>query len=382
MKIIGKIPFTLESKASHSRWARQSLVLGCSLDILKDPERLTMFHQEVTDAIQGCIQSHWARQSPLIYVMISGHESLPGFEAYFKRLKPEQREQILGFTLPFHQADLKAEFLALNQQLSVRVLSHLSSEASQSVDNAEVFFFPQALAEMYPILAGILSGFKMLRGVYFVTADSIKRIESDVLIKEAQYFKPWAVIFDYAETQRKKIAAIALTGLILLFGVWWMGALKGEDYLSEVTQNLNVSTLPDLQALNQLGVQDDRWFGRYLGILFPNKVKDAIQNQYDLELRSQFQPMLLAEFAQHLQNNITAGKTKKVTGMDLLTEDAAIYDSLSAYLMLNDLSHFDAHFVAGQIAEPDLLPVYWDWVALGVQSMPVNQDLVNQARAI
>ena len=271
-----------------SLFLRQPIVMTCSLDILQDPERLAEFNKMLTQAIQAATKDRW-RRCPLVYVMISGIEAVPELTAYFQPLNLEQKKQILGFTLPLHQADLKTEFKLLHQQLSIRVLSHLQWEATKYKENADVLFFPHALAETYPKLENALKNCAYLRGVYFTTPGSMAYIERDVLDKDAHYFKPWKVILDYAETQRKKIAVIALTGLLMILSIWWLGVLKAEDYLSAVSQSLPVNSLPALANLNQLGNQDDDWFGRYLGIFFPGKVKEAIQNQYDLALRKQFQ---------------------------------------------------------------------------------------------
>ncbi len=366
--------------------SHRAVIIGYSLELLQDPVRLKAFNQDVTRALQTCYAYSWGA-IPL-YVTITGIEGVPGFAAYFKRLKPAQKEQVLGFN---DALSLPDSFKALHQRLSARVLSHLNWEALSVEDNAALLFFPQALAEYYPKLEASLHDRRLLRGVYFTTETSVKQIEIDVLAKEVHYFKPWNAVPHFLEAQRKKIVALALAGLLLVFGIWWLGVLKAEDYLAAINQNLNISALrsddpmvylPALENLNQVGVQDDRWFGRYLGMVFPNKIKEALQDQYNLALRKQFEPFLVGELEQNLQNSLAISRSKNQKSIDLLTQDAAIYNSLSAYLMLNDLDHFDAHSVAGQIAEPAMLPVYWDWVNLGVEAMPINMDLVGQARAI
>ncbi len=373
-------------KHAQSILAPQAVILGCSLDLLSDAKALSALRQDLVQALQVCRRQRWGARP--VYVTVSGIESLPGFEAYFARLKPEQKSQLLGF---IGVEDLERQCKDLHQQLSARVLSHLQWESGRADHNAAVWFFPQVLADFYPKLIIFLQDIHLLRGVYFTRADGFNKIKQEVLRPEAQHFKPWQTLFDYAESKRKSITWLSVLSIVLLFGLWCLGVLKGEDYLSDVTQNIQVSTLsaedptislPALERLNQLGIEDDHWFIRYFGIMFPNKVKNAIQSQYNLSLRKDFEPFLVGILEQNLQNSVIASKNNHLQGVDLLAQDAILYERLSAYLMLNDLNHFDANTIAMQMNGSNMLSVYWDWVNLGPESMPINLDLVSQARAI
>ncbi len=286
--------------------APEAVIVGYSIALLQDPERLAAFNQALEQALREG-RRHWKPRP--IYVMISGVESVSGFDAYFKALKSEQKQQILGFTFPSKQADLycarsqievsvsssrtrgssliqqdqgfedigldprvreddtllqksqslaafsiEAECTSLQQRLSTKVLAHLSWEAAQAHENADILFFPQALAKIYPPLITAVKPLPLVRGVYFASADSLKQIETEVLAKEAQAFKPWSALCEYVETQHKKIAVAVLVGMLLLWSIGCFSLLKKEAMERQDSASLPVVSAPAVVRQTQTGL--------------------------------------------------------------------------------------------------------------------------------
>ena len=123
-----------------------------------------------------------------IYLLVTKTDLLPGFTEYFDNLTKEEREQVLGFTLPYQDnapalekealgKTFGTEFEALSKRLFEGSLERLEAERDPQ-RRALVYSFPQQFAAVREVLGEFMvnafAGSKfdeamILRGVYFTS---------------------------------------------------------------------------------------------------------------------------------------------------------------------------------------------------------------------
>ncbi|AKJ28865.1 type VI secretion protein [Caldimonas brevitalea] len=123
-----------------------------------------------------------------IYLLVTKTDLLPGFIEYFDHLTKEEREQVLGFTLPYQDRapaiekaalaqTFATEFEALSKRLFEGSLERLEAERDPT-RRALIYSFPQQFAAVREVLGEFLghafsaSQFDeamILRGVYFTS---------------------------------------------------------------------------------------------------------------------------------------------------------------------------------------------------------------------
>ncbi len=385
--------------------APQGIIVCVSIKDLHNTE----FQAKLGEALKENAEAYFGKVP--VYLIINDLNDIPGFTAYVAKLHPEQKEQIFGFS----HADLKQNHLneenelrTLHQQLNTKILSQLRLDAGIEA-NSDALFFPQEFAALYPAIEQFCHRIThaspnvqrlILRGVYF-TAENMFALPilSEILQKEAKAFSTWQQIDEWLAHHRKRLLVGLSAGMIGLLLVWWLGVLHDEVYLNDINAGVTVvnasanNPLAQLQALQQLydlGEQDDSYMFRFLGIFFANKVKDGVAHQYAQALQNNFEPMMAQVLNQSLANSLKNAKTSGLSDIALLNQDAAIYNWLSSYLMLNELDHFDAGAVRNSLQQAwqkDLLAtqkmsLYGDLVYFGLVQENIDPNLVAQARNI
>ena len=396
----------------------QGLVVCVSINSLKNNDGLSHFQSQLKSALNEAAEIYFGKIP--VYLVITDLDQVDGFQAYSAKVRPEQKEQVFGFSHPFSKKNQlnEAEALkAIHGQLEAKLLSQLRHDEKKS-ENVDAFFFPQQLAAFYPAITELCEHIThaspnlhrlILRGVYFTALEEransakagalfAKPILTEVLLKETQAFSTWHQIDEWLSQHRKGLLVGISVGTVALLSIWWLGVLHNESYLNQVNtavmsmQNIEnpLSELEALQQLYEMGEDQSAWMIRFLGVLFPSKVSGATATKYATALQSVFEPMMASSLAAGLANSLTDAKTSGMSDMALLNQDANIYNWLSAYLMLNELDHLDSHTVGNMLsqawqADPMLsekVSLYNDLVQFGLVKQTINQELVTQARSI
>lgn len=393
--------------------APYGIVICVPFTLMQDAEKLSAFQIQMQQALREASEAYFGKIP--VYLVVTGLESISGFQAYMDKIRLEQKEQVFGLSQAFGKTNShneEAELKALHQQLSQKVLAQLQWE-SKATENSDALFFPEELASFYPKLIGLSHHIThatpnvhrmLLRGLCFTGAADkqtyfSKALVQDVLLKEIKAFSTWHQIDEWLNCHRKRVLGGISAGMIVLLSIWWLGVLHDQSYLNQMSeglvgvnaaQNDPMSTLVGLQQLYDMGEHEDRFMMRFLGIFFPNKVADAVSQKYASALQNVFEPMMASDLNQGLAASLKNAKTSGLSDMALLNQDAAIYNWLSSYLMLNELNHFDPNVVRNMLKQAwqgdSLLQtkvgLYDDLVRFGLVQENIDPNLVAQARSI
>lgn len=394
--------------------APHGIIVPVSLASLQNEEKMQAFEVELQKALKESVESYFGKIP--VYVVLTDLDQVEGFEAYAQKIRPEQKDQIFGFSHPFateNTLDIDAQFKALHKQLQEKLLSQLMWDNAIS-KNSDAFFFPNQLAALYTKITNLCHHIThaspnlhrlILRGVYFTAKDEKAKtcfseaILRDVLLKESKGFSTWHQIDEFLAFHRKRILIGLGVGMVLLLSIWWLGILHDESYLNQMNDGVasvaassgdEMGELIALQQLYDMSEHNDRFMIRYLGIFFPNKVYNAGRQKYEGALQNNFEPMMAQSLNQGLTTSLSNAKTSGLSDMALLNQDAAIYNWLSSYLMLNELNHFDSHVVRNQLMQAwqsdsmldNKISLYDDLVNFGMVQEPIDPNLVAKARDI
>lgn len=393
--------------------APQGIVVCIPLDLLQNAEKREIWQNKLQTALKESAERYFGKIP--VYLIITGLHQLEGFTAYIHKIRPEQKEQIFGFSQGRGRENQLKEadrFRALHQQLQEKLLAQLAWDGPVA-KNSEVFFFPEQLAAFYPALLKLCQHIThaspnlhrlLLRGVYFTAQDEnaktcfSKAIVSDAILPDSKIFSAWQQFDEWLNIHRRRVLLGLTAGTIMLLSVWWLGVLHDKAYLDQINTNLismnaGQNALTELQSLQQLynmSTQNDRFMIRFLGIFFPDQVYNTIREKYIAALQNHFEPMMADALNVGLGASLNNAKTTGLSDIDLLNQDAAIYNWLSSYLMLNELNHFDPHSVRNMLMQawqndPLLqakMSLYDGLVRFGLIRQNIDEALVAQARAI
>ena len=333
-----------------------------------------------------------------LYVLVTKTDLLAGFMDFFSNYGSEERAQVWGATFPFGEKasdspppNFAQEFAALEQRLNDRLIDRLQEERDPQ-RRALLYTFPQQFASLKVVLDEFLdkvffpSRFEekpLLRGVYFTSGtqegnpiDRIMgtlgrafRLEPRLLAPQRPSGKSFFitrllndVIFPEAgiagtnlkwERSRSLLQWSGLAAaLIITLGcvaAWSMSYSRNKAYVTEVRNKLTgigkqvetlsvtgnsdvVNLLPVLQSVQELAYTPavsgksapvSMGFGLYQG----EKLTAAARDTYQRLLQDTFLPRLALRIEQLLRNNVNRPE--------------ALYETLKAYIMLNDPEHFD-----------------------------------------
>jgi len=335
-----------------------------------------------------------------LYALITKADVLAGFMDFFGNFGAEERAQVWGVSFPMDQknqqvnslADFANEFAALEKRLNERLIDRLQEERDPQ-RRALLYTLPQQFANLKDLLNDFLdkvfspSRFEekpLLRGVYFTSGTQegspidrvmgslgrafrlerklltpmkpsgksffITRLIQDVVFPEA------GIAGTNLRWERRRTilqwGGLALACLITGASVlaWSVSYARNKTYIAEVQDNLRdvskqvaglnvgdstevVSLLPLLRSVQHLpntpsvAVNDapvSMGFGLYQG----NKLGAASDNAYQRLLQDAFLPRVTMRVEQQLRS--------------IQDNPEALYETLKAYLMLHDATHFDA----------------------------------------
>ncbi len=390
-----------------------------------------------------------------VYVVVTKCDLLAGFAEFFDDLGREEREQVWGVTFPFTEnatpdqalTDFPAEFSALEKQLQVNVLRRLQQE-TDTRRRALVYGFPQQFAGLQAALQRFLgeafstSRFEhsaLLRGVYFTSGTQegrpidrvmsamaaalglqrqvvlpdpssgrayfITRLLRDVIFQEVGLAGTNARLERRrAWLQRGALILIAVLTVLALVG-FGISYQRNRAYIANVQQRVDdlrktaqgaaptdnpLSVLPILNSARDLpGGYADRgksapWLSR-LGLYQGDKLGLEAQALYRRLLQQTLLPLIVRRMTEELRRGDANNPEYQ-------------YETLRAYLMLGDPTHYDADSVRlwadidwrrgplrdatdtqrddvdGHLAAL-LQPARFD------PSLPLDRDLIAQARA-
>lgn len=329
-----------------------------------------------------------------VYLMFTKCDLVAGFTEFFEDFGKEEREQILGISLPDSpQASQSPDFSVITNEykrivkrLYERVLSRVHNERDIKRRSA-IQGFPQQMENLQGTIdsflqqAFVLNRFKLqpyLRGVYFTSGTQdgtpidrlMLSVSSNFGFTSAHINSPLQqgksyflgkmfkdVIFPEAElvgtnpfyekllkwTQR--IAYTAMVGVSVTLIAFWTGAFaqhetnlqKVQNYLAEyeshiekINRNNLRSTLPALNALVKASLVFDQQPWIKSLGMYDDSVNEAADEAYLNHLRTVFYPQLITYIASHL-------KTNKI--------DEKVYNAFRTYVMFNKLEHMDKNLV-------------------------------------
>ncbi|WP_250517078.1 type VI secretion system membrane subunit TssM [Caballeronia sp. INDeC2] len=395
-----------------------------------------------------------------VYVIVTKSDMLAGFSEYFDDFGRDEREQVWGVTFPLASetnapegdtpiARFPAEFRLLHGQLQDRVLQRMQQETDVR-RRALIYSFPQQFAGIEHALQRFLedafgdSRFAraaLLRGVYFTSGTQSGRpldrmmsamaatlgLRREVVMADASSGRAYFVkrllrdvIFaeqgiagsdPRAERRRSRMqrAAIGAIGVLLAAGLIGLVASdranrrfvdESRQQIAAVAQRAKqtsagdtpLAVLPLLDAARELPggeaerVSRDAPWWTSLGLDQREKLGLEAQRLYERLLRQTLLPVVV----QRMEDQLRHANAE---------DPATLYESLRAYLMLGDPSHFD----------PDALQVWamrtWrdgsmknasDTQRANVErhlqalfrrgqfdsNLPLDQSLIAQARAV
>ncbi len=211
-------------------------VIFCvSLSVLKDEARLSALKEKWKTQLTALQQRRFVR-IPL-YFILTGVETVKGFASYAQKLKPGERNQILGVSFN-ENVDLKAELSVLHQQLESKVLAQLSWDHTKNEENEATLFFPQTLAKEYDQASQFISDLLKtqpnakekfaVRGLYF-TAQAGKEegsyfvtaIDTEVIQKEKSFTDQKQGLIQYLEAHQKRLWALSLLAVMAIVALSW-----------------------------------------------------------------------------------------------------------------------------------------------------------------
>jgi type VI secretion system protein ImpL len=335
-------------------------------------------------------------------VVVTKSDMLAGFSAYFDDFGRDEREQVWGVTFPAATdarmpesdtpiARFPDEFRLLHRQLQDRVTQRMQQETDVR-RRALIYSFPQQFAGIEHALQRFLedafgdsrfSRAALLRGVYFTSGTQSGRpldrmmsamaaslgLRREVAMADASSGRAYfvkrllrEVIFaeqgiagsdPRAQRRRSRIQQIAIAVISALLAIG-LSALFASDranrrFVDESRQQIAalaerakqtsagddpLAVLPLLDAARELpggdaerASRDAPWWTT-LGLDQREKLGQEAQRVYQRLLRQTLLPIVV----QRMENQLRHAGTE---------DPATLYESLRAYLMLGDPSHFD-----------------------------------------
>lgn len=337
-----------------------------------------------------------------IYVLFMKADLVAGFTEFFADLGKEGREQAWGMTFPFDPtleapvslAAFRDEHLALHQRLDRLLLGRLQAERDPR-RRGLVFSFPRQFGALGEPIERFLNDCldvtrfearPLVRGVYFTsgtqtgtpidrvlaaiaanfgvgrqgpppfsgTAKSffVTRLLREVVFPEA----PLAGLDPRLEQRRRWLARGAYAGAVLLAlaaaGTWTLSYLTNRAYIAEVDHQVAdiqtridelkrvggpsgedlLAMLPLLNDTRRIprGYADrdaDAPFSMDFGLYQGNKLGSQAQRTYRRILHKTLLPMMTLQLEEQIRR--------------AMGDPARLYETLRAYLMLDDAEHYD-----------------------------------------
>jgi type VI secretion system protein ImpL len=336
-----------------------------------------------------------------VYVLVTKADLIAGFQETFEALGQEERRQVWGFSFAYgQQADdpltsFGAEFAALEKRIKDRVLDVMDAQ-SDVLRRAAVFSFPQQFAGIKGLLGGFLESVfsaggsledkPLLRGVYFTSGtqegtpiDRVlgalartfgldRRMAASLnqgrgksfflqrLLREVVFAEQGLVSRNpLLEARRARLrfmglGATALVGLAVLAG-WFVSYSRNTAYVGEVEARLHdlqraveaippantadVTPLPLVLSAVQSAAQSEAFafekpaFSMTLGLFQGDKLQAGADWGYERLLQHSLWPRILKRCEERLRS-VSRDKLEQA------------YETLKAYVMLNNTEHFDA----------------------------------------
>jgi type VI secretion system protein ImpL len=341
-----------------------------------------------------------------IYVLVTKCDLLAGFMEFFGEFGRDERAQVWGMTFPYREGDpvgepsaaFAAEFATLEHRLNDRLVDRLQQERDPQ-KRALIYLFPQQFAALGDILRAFLDGVfatstyrepPLLRGVYFTSGtqegnpiDRVvgalarglgieRRILPPQMPSGRSYFLTRMlrdVVFAEEglagsnlrmERRRSLLQWVGYASIALLaIGAsiaWLVSYGRNQAYIAEVTDAVEqvrqqvealpasgtvVQLLPVLKSVRDLAAAPGAQQGAVVSAMgFGLNQGDKLAAAADSAYRRLLQDAFLPRIAQRLEQQLRGS----AGDMELL------YESLKAYLMLHDASHFDQEALKGWIA--------------------------------
>ena len=340
-----------------------------------------------------------------IYVLVTKTDLLPGFMEFFENLGKEEREQVVGFTLP--HSDAKAglekdalrnlyekEFSLISRRFFDGMIDRLEAERDPS-RRALIYGFPQQFSAIKEVLgeflihafaAGHYDEPPLMRGVYFTSGtqedspiDRIMgvlartfKVEKRVLPAHSSTGRSYfitkllrEVIFRESELagtnikweRRRSIlqvaafAAIGVFGLALMVG-WAYSYKSNQKYLLAVNNKIPnvvkvVEAFPNIETTDPVPLLPPLNELRTIAAVAPVTIDLDAPNSMKLGL---FQGEKIdaagrAAYQKMLTDALLPRIARRIE--ELLRGAKAnqpeyMYETLKAYLMLHDAEHYDA----------------------------------------
>lgn len=335
-----------------------------------------------------------------LYVLVTKTDLLAGFLEFFENFGTEERGQVWGVSFPYvesGEADspigtFKTEFKALEDRVNERLIDRMQLERDPQ-RRAAIYVFPQQFSALRDVLGDFLdqvfspSRFEakpLVRGVYFTSGTQegspidrilgslgkvfgiersslppsrgggksyfLTRLLRDVIFPES------ALGGTNLKWERRRVlvqwgglAAMALVS-ILLIALWGVSYARNKSYVTAVERRIAdaekavagvtiggdgdvVRLLPVLDSVRSIArtaaIRDGAPTSMTWGLYQGDKLDAAARNAYDRLLQDAFLPRLALRIEERLREG-ASGNTE------------LLYESLKAYLMLQQRDHFDA----------------------------------------
>jgi type VI secretion system protein ImpL len=386
-------------KKSRPRRPINGVMLTVSVsDLLQQSPQERETHAAAVRARLQELHEHLQIRFP-IYVLVTKSDLLAGFMEFFGELGKDDRAQVWGTTFAYTE-DRKAvplggfgqEFDLLENRLLDRVLDRMQAERDPT-RRAQIFAFPQQFATIKPLLTEFLERVfaaskyeeaPLIRGVYLTSGtqegspiDRVMGTLARAFGMERKLLPPQAssgrsyfitsllhnVVFPEQGVaginlrwERKRtllqwgVYAAAAALLIGSSAAWLVSYSRNKAYIAEVdarlpeirkqleslpvTNNTDVASLmPALDAVRQIAVTPEIANGAPLSMGFGMFQGDKLSAAAEQAYRRLLEDVMLPRVSLRVEEQLRGANANNLE---------FAYESLKAYLMLNDPARFDA----------------------------------------
>lgn len=374
-----------------------------------------------------------------VYLVGAQAEGFEGFMDFFLALTDRHsQDEVLGVTLPLQQGHdgktvcdfFEERYQRWLKQLEPHQLFSLQAEAAAKT-NLSVYHFVTLLQRLAPILKNLVQQSLYqshylrrirFRGFYLLAKASgedakvvfpfSRAFFEKVLTPEARLNNFVQVSLRFCERFRKALGIGVIALSTILISVWIAGYAQATAYLNQTQEQvLNFQDLVmalkthrhegawqarALSDLTKLKAETNALYGRwwhYFGLPFPERVAGMSEAMYHQALVTYFLPFIQQVLANQLQAQVAQQKPQ-MTQSEQLAFDSKIYQYLSSYLMLTQVSHLNSRQVESQLAGvwqqlfpqhsatyEQLVQLTCDLLAKPIPALASDAGLVAKARA-
>ena len=340
------------------------------------------------------------------YLIVTHLDAISGFHEYTALLNTEKHEEALGLSLESSKqtSEIKSKLSNFISKINSQAMNFLLPE-EDSLTNTKIVNFASELSKLKESIYTLLEDIKInneycydFYGLFLTACTNdatsniqkkyfIKNIFSHHLINNNYQTMINTALIDHSKKMRLLILLLCMVTLGSFAAYCYNNYTDQENKVNQLQTLINNgisqsdpwTRLASAKSANDV-FPDSKWkvlstLGLYRGI----QVHNATEKFYEKNLYEIFLPFLKTMAEQDIQQNVN--------------NSLKLYNSLAAYLMLNQIQHRDNEFMKNsflndwhyQYANGSNIPfnIYLaDLFTLNFPAIDLNQEIVSQSRSI